>query len=289
MDLIELLIILAKVVGVFSVTLLGVMAMIVAERRVAGFMQYRQGPNRVGFGGILQPVADGIKSFMKEDIIPDRANKPIYMLAPVLVMVPALMTFAVIPFGAPLEIGGRVILLQVANINIGLLYILALTSVGVYGIVLAGWSTGSKFPLMGGLRSSAQLISYELAMGLAIIGVIMISGGLTFNTIIAHQQETGWNIWKQPLAALIFLVAMFAETKRLPFDLTEAELELVGGYFTEYSSFKFAMFLLSEYANMITASAFMVCLFFGGGDVPFIDEVDLGILGVALSVMAFVT
>ncbi len=289
MDLIELLIILAKVVGVFSVTLLGVMAMIVAERRVAGFMQYRQGPNRVGFGGILQPVADGIKSFMKEDIIPDRANKPIYMLAPVLVMVPALMTFAVIPFGAPLEIGGRVILLQVANINIGLLYILALTSVGVYGIVLAGWSTGSKFPLMGGLRSSAQLISYELAMGLAIIGVIMISGGLTFNTIIAHQQETGWNIWKQPLAALIFLVAMFAETNRLPFDLTEAEQELVGGYFTEYSSFKFAMFLLSEYANMITASAFMVCLFFGGWDVPFVDEVDLGGWGVALSVMSFVT
>ncbi len=289
MDIIDLMIILIKVLGVFGVTLIGVMAMIVAERRIAGFMQYRQGPNRVGFGGILQPVADGIKSFMKEDIIPDRANKPIYLLAPVLVMIPALMTFAVIPFGAPLEIGSRVILLQVANINIGLLYILALTSVGIYGIVLAGWSTGSKFPLLGGLRSAAQLISYELAMGLAIIGVIMISGGLTFDTIIAHQQATGWNIWKQPLAAMIFLIAMFAETNRLPFDLTEAEQELVGGYFTEYSSFKFAMFLMSEYANMITAAAFMVCLFFGGWDVPFIDEIALGGLGVALSVLSFVT
>ncbi len=289
MDFIDLMIILAKVVGVFSITLLGVMAMIVAERRIAGFMQYRQGPNRVGFGGILQPVADGIKSFMKEDIIPDRANKPIYLLAPVLVMIPALMTFAVIPFGAPLEIGGRVILLQVANINIGLLYILALTSVGIYGIVLAGWSTGSKYPLLGGLRSSAQLISYELAMGLSIIGVIMISGGLTFDTIIAHQQANGWNIWKQPLAAMIFLIAMYAETNRLPFDLTEAEQELVGGYNTEYSSFKFAMFLMSEYANMITASAFMVCLFFGGWDVPFIDEIALGGLGVVLSVLSFVT
>ncbi|MCH7521924.1 MAG: NADH-quinone oxidoreductase subunit NuoH, partial [Candidatus Marinimicrobia bacterium] len=233
------------------------------------------------------PVAEGLKFLFKEDIMPSHANRPIYLLAPVITMIPALMTFAVIPFGAPLEIAGHVVKLQVADINIGLLYILALTSVGVYGIVLAGWSSGSKYPLLGGLRASAQLISYELAMGLAIIGVVMISGGLTLGEIVAYQQDTGWNIWKQPLAALIFLIAMFAETNRLPFDLTEAEQELVGGYHTEYSSFKFAMFFMSEYANMITASAFMVSLFLGGWDVPFVDEMALGGWGVVLSVLAF--
>lgn len=278
---------LVKVVGVFSTVMLMIMILILAERRVSAFMQYRLGPNRVGPGGILQPVADGLKFLFKEDIIPDQANRPIYLLAPVITMIPALMTFAVIPFGAPLEIAGHTVKLQVADINIGLLYILALTSVGVYGIVLAGWSSGSKYSLLGGLRASAQLISYELALGLAIIGVVMISGGLTFGEIVAHQQATGWNIWKQPLAAFIFLVAMFAETNRLPFDLTEAEQELVGGYHTEYSSFKFAMFFMSEYANMITASAFMVSLFFGGWDVPFVDETALGGWGVVLSVLAF--
>ncbi len=278
---------LVKVVGVFSAVLLMIMVMILAERRVSAFMQYRLGPNRVGPGGILQPVADGLKFLFKEDIIPEHANRPIYLLAPVITMIPALMTFAVIPFGAPLEIAGHAVQLQVADINIGLLYILALTSVGVYGIVLAGWGSGSKYPLLGGLRSSAQLISYELAMGLAIIGVVMISGGLTFGEIVSYQQATGWNIWKQPLAALIFLIAMYAETNRLPFDLTEAEQELVGGYHTEYSSFKFAMFFMSEYANMITAAAFMVSLFLGGWDVPFVDETALGGWGVVLSVLAF--
>ena len=278
---------LVKVLVVFGATLLMIMAMILAERRVSAFMQYRLGPNRVGWGGILQPVADGLKFILKEDIIPDKADRPIYLLAPVITMVPALMTMAVIPFGAPLQVGEYMVPLQIADLNIGLLYILALTSVGVYGIVLAGWGSGSKYPLLGGLRASAQLISYELAMGLSLIGVIMITGGLTFGEIVAYQQETGWNIWKQPLAALIFLIAIFAETNRLPFDMTEAEQELVGGYHTEYSSFKFAMFFMSEYANMITASAFMVSLFFGGWDVPFVDEAALGNLGVGLSVLAF--
>ena len=278
---------LVKVLVVFSATLLMIMAMTLAERRVSAFMQYRLGPNRVGWGGILQPVADGLKFILKEDIIPDKADRPIYLLAPVITMVPALMTMAVIPFGAPLQVGEYMVPLQIADLNIGLLYILALTSVGVYGIVLAGWGSGSKYPLLGGLRASAQLISYELAMGLSLIGVIMITGGLTFGEIVAYQQETGWNIWKQPLAALIFLIAIFAETNRLPFDMTEAEQELVGGYHTEYSSFKFAMFFMSEYANMITASAFMVSLFFGGWDVPFVDEAALGNLGVGLSVLAF--
>ncbi|MCH8327793.1 MAG: NADH-quinone oxidoreductase subunit NuoH [Candidatus Marinimicrobia bacterium] len=278
---------LVKVLVVFSATLLMIMALILAERRVSAFMQYRLGPNRVGWGGILQPVADGLKFILKEDIIPEKADRPIYLLAPVITMVPALMTMAVIPFGAPLQVGEYTVPLQIADLNIGLLYILALTSVGVYGIVLAGWGSGSKYPLLGGLRSSAQLISYELAMGLSLIGVIMITGGLTFGEIVAYQQESGWNIFKQPLAALIFLVAIFAETNRLPFDLTEAEQELVGGYHTEYSSFKFAMFFMSEYANMITASAFMVSLFFGGWDIPFVDEAALGNLGAGLSVLAF--
>ena len=278
---------LVKVVLVFTLTMLTVMLMTLAERRISAFMQYRLGPNRVGFGGLLQPLADGLKFILKEDIIPTQADRPIYLLAPVMVLVPALMTMAVIPFGAPLQIGEHLVPLQIADLNIGLLYILALTSMGVYGLVLAGWGSGSKYPLLGGLRSSAQLISYELAMGLAIIGVVMITGGLTFGEIIAHQQETGWNIWKQPLAAFVFLIAIYAETNRLPFDLTEAEQELVGGYHTEYSSLKFAMFYLSEYANMITASAFMVSLFFGGWDVPFVDETAMGGWGVVLSVLAF--
>lgn len=287
MDLFEILVSAAKVIVVFVAILLTIMIMTLAERRVAGFIQYRLGPNRVGPWGLLQPVADGIKFLFKEDIIPDNANRPIYLLAPIIMMIPALMTFAVIPFGAPLEIAGRTIKLQVADINVGLLYILALTSIGVYGLVLAGWSSGSKYPLLGGLRSSAQLISYELAMGLAIVGIIMVSGGLTFNDIVTHQQVTSWNFWKQPIAFLVFLVAMFAETNRLPFDLTEAEQELVGGYHTEYSSFKFVMFMFSEYANMITASAFMVCLFFGGWDIPFVDEKALGVWGVVFSVLVF--
>lgn len=287
MDTFDLLAILIKVVAVFAIILVLIIASIIAERRVAGFMQYRLGPNRVGPLGFFQPFADALKFLLKEDIIPDQVNRPLYLLAPVITMIPAFMTFAVIPFGAPLEIAGRTVALQVADLNIGVLYILALTSVGVYGLVLAGWSSGSKYPLLGGLRSSAQLISYELAMGLAIIGIIMISGGLTLTEIVAHQQATSWNFWKQPLAALIFLVAMYAETNRLPFDLTEAEQELVGGYHTEYSSFKFMMFFMSEYSNMITASAFMVCLFFGGWDIPFVDEATLGNLGVILSVLAF--
>ncbi|MEE9161831.1 MAG: NADH-quinone oxidoreductase subunit NuoH [Candidatus Neomarinimicrobiota bacterium] len=287
MDSFGVMIALIKAAVVFVAIITMVMVMTLAERKIAGFIQYRHGPNRVGPGGLLQPLADGMKFLFKEDIIPDNVNKPIYLLAPVITLIPALMTFAVIPFGAPLEIAGRTVSLQVADINIGLLYILALTSVGVYGIVLAGWSSGSKYPLLGGLRSSAQLISYELAMGLAVIGIIMVSGGLTFNTIVDHQQSMGWNFWKQPLAALVFLVAIFAETNRLPFDLTQAEQELVGGYHTEYSSFKFSMFFLAEYANMITAAAFMVCLFFGGWDIPWVDEAALGTWGTVLSVLAF--
>ena len=290
MDFLGIIIILVKVLVVFAATLLTVLMMVYAERRVSAFMQGRLGPNRVGPKGLLQPIADGIKFFMKEDLIPGGVDKPIYILAPAILLIPALMTFAVIPFGSSITIFGREIALQVADVNVGILYILALTSIGVYGIVLAGWSSNSKYSLLGGLRSSAQLISYELAMGLAVVSIILLAGSLRLNDIIADQQGhfLSWNVFKQPLAFLIFLVAVYAETNRLPFDLTEAEQELVGGYHTEYSSMKFAMFFMAEYANMITAAALTVTLFFGGWDVPFVNENSLGLVGVILSVLSFI-
>ena len=264
--------------------------MIYAERRVSAFMQDRVGPNRVGPKGVLQPIADGIKFLMKEDLVPERVDKPIFILAPAILLIPALMTFAVIPFGSPINLFGREIALQVADVNVGILYVLALTSISVYGIVLAGWSSNNKYSLLGGLRSSAQLISYELAMGLAVVSIILLAGSLRLNDIITDQQGSflSWNIFRQPLAFLIFLIAVYAETNRLPFDLSEAEQELVGGYHTEYSSMKFAMFFMAEYANMITAAALTVTLFFGGWDVPLLDEGSLGLFGALLSVLSFI-
>jgi NADH-quinone oxidoreductase subunit H len=227
---------------------------------------------------------------MKEDIIPAGVDKPIFILAPAVLLIPALMTFAVIPFGSDITLFGRQIPLQVADVNVGILYVLALTSIGVYGIVLAGWSSNSKYSLLGGLRSAAQLISYELAMGLAVVSIILLSGSLKLNDIVADQQGYlfSWNVFKQPVAFIIFLIAVYAETNRLPFDLSEAEQELVGGYHTEYSSIKFSMFFMAEYANMITAAALTVTLFFGGWDVPLINETSLGIWGTLLSVSSFI-
>jgi NADH-quinone oxidoreductase subunit H len=290
MDLLDFTIIVVKVLVVFASTMLGVLVMIYAERRVSAFMQDRVGPNRVGFKGVLQPIADGIKFLMKEDLVPERADKPIFILAPAILLIPALMTFAVIPFGSPINLFGREIALQVADVNVGILYVLALTSISVYGIVLAGWSSNNKYSLLGGLRSSAQLISYELAMGLAVVSIILLAGSLRLNDIITDQQGSflSWNIFRQPLAFLIFLIAVYAETNRLPFDLSEAEQELVGGYHTEYSSMKFAMFFMAEYANMITAAALTVTLFFGGWDVPLLDEGSLGLFGALLSVLSFI-
>ena len=290
MDLLGFIIILVKVLVVFAGTMLTVLIMIYAERRVSAFIQGRLGPNRVGPQGIFQPLADGIKFLMKEDIIPVGVDKPIFILAPAILLIPALMTFAVIPFGSDITLFGRQIPLQVADVNIGILYVLALTSIGVYGIVLAGWSSNNKYSLLGGLRSSAQLISYELAMGLAVVSIILLSGSLKLNDIVGDQQGhfLSWNVFKQPLAFLIFLVAVYAETNRLPFDLSEAEQELVGGYHTEYSSMKFAMFFMAEYANMITAAALTVTIFFGGWDVPFVNEAALGMWGAMLSVTSFI-
>ncbi len=289
MDLLGFTIILVKVLVVFAATMLGVLVMIYAERRVSAFMQDRVGPNRVGPKGVLQPIADGIKFLMKEDLVPEKVDKPIFILAPAILLIPALMTFAVIPFGSSINLFGREIALQVADVNVGILYILALTSISVYGIVLAGWSSNNKYSLLGGLRSSAQLISYELAMGLAVVSIILLAGSLRLNDIITDQQGSffSWNIFRQPLAFLIFLIAVYAETNRLPFDLSEAEQELVGGYHTEYSSMKFAMFFMAEYANMITAAALTVTLFFGGWDVPLLDEGSLGLFGTLLSVLSF--
>ena len=290
MDVLSFIIICTKVLIIFAGTMLTVLIMIYAERRVSAFMQGRLGPNRVGPKGLLQPIADGIKFLMKEDIIPAGVDKPVYLLAPAMLLIPALMTFAVIPFGASITLFGRNIPLQVADLNVGILYVLALTSIGVYGLVLAGWSSNSKYPLIGGLRSSAQLISYELAMGLAIVSIVLLAGSLRLNDIVVNQQGYifSWNVCKQPLAFLIFLIAVYAETNRLPFDLTECEQELVGGYHTEYSSMKFAMFFMAEYANMITGAALTVTLFFGGWDVPFLNENSMGIIGVLLSVLAFI-
>jgi len=290
MDLLGFIIICVKVLLVFAATMLTVLIMIYAERRVSAFMQGRLGPNRVGPQGILQPIADGIKFLMKEDIIPAGVDKPIFILAPAVLLIPALMTFAVIPFGSDITLFGRQIPLQVADVNVGILYVLALTSIGVYGIVLAGWSSNSKYSLLGGLRSAAQLISYELAMGLAVVSIILLSGSLILNDIVADQQGYlfSWNVFKQPVAFIIFLIAVYAETNRLPFDLSEAEQELVGGYHTEYSSIKFSMFFMAEYANMITAAALTVTLFFGGWDVPLINETSLGIWGTLLSVSSFI-
>ena len=290
MDVLSFIIICTKVLIIFAGTMLTVLIMIYAERRVSAFMQGRLGPNRVGPKGLLQPIADGIKFLMKEDIIPAGVDKPVFLLAPAMLLIPALMTFAVIPFGASITLFGRNIPLQVADLNVGILYVLALTSIGVYGLVLAGWSSNSKYPLIGGLRSSAQLISYELAMGLAIVSIVLLAGSLRLNDIVANQQGYifSWNVCKQPLAFLIFLIAVYAETNRLPFDLTECEQELVGGYHTEYSSMKFAMFFMAEYANMITGAALTVTLFFGGWDVPFLNENSMGIIGVVLSVLAFI-
>ena len=256
-----------KILIIVHLLLIGVMIMIWAERRVSGWMQDRLGPNRVGPQGLLQPVADGLKFMFKEDIIPDHVDKPLYVLAPAMLLVPALIVVAVVPFGSSITVFGHPILLQIADINIGILYILAITSLGVYGVVLGAWASNNKYSLLGGLRSSAQMISYELTLGLGIIGILMLTGNTLSLRAIAIEQGAypwQWNFLIHFPAFLAFTTAMFAETNRLPFDLAEAEQELVAGYHTEYSSMKFAMFFMAEYMNMIVGSAVTVTLFLGG-------------------------
>ena len=257
---------LAKIIFVIGAVLSVVPLMTWIERRGSALIQDRLGPNRVGPWGLLQPLADMIKFFFKEELIPQGANRTYFILAPFIALTPALITFAVIPFGPPTTLFGLLsepIKLQIADVNVGILYIFAIASLGVYGIVLAGWSSNSKYPLLGGLRSSAQMISYEIALGLSAVGVLMQAGSLKLSRVV-EAQEGYWFIFPQFIGFIIFLVSSFAETNRLPFDLPEAEPELVAGYHTEYSSMKFALFYMAEYANMITASALIVTLFFGG-------------------------
>ena len=297
MDIISILIVFIKILIImFGVLVLGAAIAVYAERRVSAFIQERVGPNRVGPGGILQPFADVVKLVMKEDIVPRQANRFIHDLAPIISISIALSTFAIIPFGNTIELFGRHIKLMIADVDIGVLYLLALTSIGVYGVSLAGWSSNSKYSLLGGLRSSAQLISYELSMGLSLIGVIMISGTLRLDQTVLQQTAywwgiiPKWNIFLQPLGFITFMIASFAETNRLPFDLPEAEPELVGGYHTEYSGMKFGLFFLAEYANVITSSAVTVTLFFGGWHFPFAEQWGLSPLMLSLvQMLTFLT
>jgi len=272
-DFTLILITLVEIVVMVTALMLGVVIMTWVERRLSAVIQFRLGPNRVGPFGLFQPFADGIKFLTKEDIFPSESYKPIFLLAPGLALVTALFAFSVIPFGPTIELFGQQIDLVVLDMNGGLLFGLAATALGVYALVCAGWASRNKYSLMGGLRSSAQMISYELALGLSVIGVFMISGTLRPTLIV--QQQAGWfwewNVFSggQVLGFMIFVIAGFAETNRLPFDLPEAESELVAGYHTEYSSMKFSMFFMAEYVSMITISALVTTLFLGGYNLGF--------------------
>jgi len=276
-----LLVSVVKMIVVFSVVMVSVAYSTLLERKVSAWMQYRLGPNRAGYQGLGQPIADGIKNIIKEETLPSAANPVIFTIAPMIAFIPALTLSAVIPFAAPIPgfdftLGflGRFVQAQpvpmvVADLPIGFLFILAISSLGVYGIALAGWSSNSKYALLGGIRSSAQMISYEVAMGLALIPIILVTGNVSFSAIIAEQQHGLWLILPLSLSFLVYLISGFAETNRLPFDLPEAESELVAGYHSEYSAMKFSLFFIAEYANMLTISAMVSTLFFGGWDIPF--------------------
>jgi NADH-quinone oxidoreductase subunit H len=254
-----------------------------AERKVAAFLQDRIGPDRAGPFGLLQPIADGVKMFLKEEIIPTVSDKLLFIAGPSIFMLTALMTSAVIPWGKPIEIGGQILALQVADINIGVLYVMGVVSLGVYGIMIGGWASNNKYALLGAIRASSQMISYELAMGMSVVSLLLMTdGSLSLNAIV-EGQGTGklygfidisgmnWNVFYQPVAFIIFLVCAFAETNRTPFDLPESESELIGGFHTEYSSMKLGLYLFGEYINMFISSAIISCLFFGGYNFPGIE------------------
>lgn len=243
------------------------------ERRVLARIQVRIGPNRAGPDGWLQPVADGIKLLFKEELVPVKADRKIFFLAPILTVVPALVLLAVVPWGRTVTIFGREVNLYLADINVGILYITAIASISVYGIVLAGWSSSNKYATMGGIRSTAQMISYELALGLSFVGPILLAGTMSLLGIVDKQQEIGWFILYQPLGFIIFFIAVLAETNRAPFDMPEAEQELTAGYHVEYSGMKFALFFMAEYDKMIGVSAIAATLFLGGFDGPFVDQI----------------
>ncbi|MCU0334037.1 MAG: NADH-quinone oxidoreductase subunit NuoH [Chitinophagaceae bacterium] len=275
------------IVVVVSVSLGFAMYSTYAERKVAAALQDRSGPNRFGWFGLLQPIADAIKLFSKEDIIPNKANKVLFVMGPGLAMLAALMTSAVIPWGDKVVLGGREISLQIADLNIGMLYVFAVVALGVYGVMIGGWSSNNKFSLLAAIRGASQNISYELAMGLSLIALLFVTGSLSLKDIVVGQQTNGWNILYQPLGFLIFIVCAFAECNRTPFDLPEAENELNFGYHQEYSSMKLGFYLFAEYINMFISSVIMATLYFGGYDIPFFNEAASSLHPNILALMGF--
>ena len=277
----------AKIVVVFGLMVLSVAYVTWLERKVIGDIQVRLGPMRVGPHGLLQPFADVIKLMFKEDIVPQAADRAIYFLAPTLALITAFISFAVIPFGDRVRLFGRTIDLVITDVNIGLLYVFGVASLGIYGIVLGGWASNNKYALLGGLRSAAQMISYELSLGLSVVGVVMLSRSLSLVDIV-NAQSRAWFIVLQPIGFLIFLICAIAETNRAPFDLPEAETELVAGFHVEYSSMKFAMYFMAEYANMITVSAMATTLFLGGWRGPLLPPVFWFVLKLFLFIFLFI-
>ncbi|MBI4477638.1 MAG: NADH-quinone oxidoreductase subunit NuoH [Acidobacteria bacterium] len=268
-----------KIVIVLNALLVAVTYMVLLERKVIAWAQARLGPMRVGPYGVLQPIADAVKLLIKEDITPTRADKWVFTIAPVISLVPAIIVFAVIPFGSSVTLFGRTIPLYITDVNVGLLYILSVASIGVYGIILAGWSSNSKYPLLASLRASAQLISYEVGTVLILVSIVVMAGTVSMVGIVHAQYNSGfWYVFVQPVAFVIFFIGGLAETNRAPFDLPEAEQELTGGFHTEYSGMRFALFFLAEYANMIVVSAVATTLFWGGWLRPFPNVAALSVL-----------
>lgn len=271
---------LVKLLVAFVVVLLTVAMLTLAERRFAAFIQDRLGPNRVGPFGLLQPIADGLKNFVKEETLPEEASRFYFILAPILALGPAFVLFAVIPWASPLPTPWGLVDMIVADVPMGILYILAFSSLGVYGLFLAGWSSNNKYSFLGGLRASAQMVSYEVSLGMSLIPIFLIVGNVTITEMVWYQQEGlgWWFAFPLGLAFFLFVIASFAETNRLPFDMPEAEAELVAGYHAEYSSMKFSMFMMGEYAHLVTQSALMATLFFGGWDIPFTSWDDMRVV-----------
>src|SRR5256712_5870167 len=277
-----------KILVVFLVVSGVVAYLTLAERKVAAFIQVRLGPMRVGPYGLLQPIADGLKLMLKEDIVPNQADKWIFTLAPIITLIPAFIVLAVIPFGPTINILGRPVSLYITDLNIGVLYVLSISSVGILGIILGGWASNSKYPLLGALRSAAQMVSYEVALGFSVMGVLMVAGTLSLVQIVEAQRSLGWwFVFVQPVGFILFFICGVAETNRAPFDLPEAESELVAGFHTEYSGFRFSLFFLAEYANMITVSAMAVTLFWGGWLRPVPNRSALAFLDLIPSVLWF--
>jgi NADH-quinone oxidoreductase subunit H len=279
---------LVKLLVCFTLLMIGVAYTTLAERKISAWIQGRHGPNRVGPRGYFQPLADGVKNFMKEETLPPHVNRALFILAPMLSFMPALMVWAIIPWGAAWASPWGRIDMVLADLPIGFLFTLAIASLGVYGIVLAGWGSNNKYALLGGLRSSAQMISYEIAMGMSLIPVLLLAGNVTLRTIVNQQAEMHlWNVLTLSVAFVTFLISAFAETNRLPFDLPEAESELITGYHTEYSAMKFSLFMIAEYANMVTQSAMIATLFFGGWDIPFTSADNAGAVSFPLVLLSF--